>query len=218
MLTHLAARATLAGNPTSFRARCHMNIWSDKTASRNLSSERNYLARMNDFQEDVEQAIDSEISSSTVTLTVEDKPNIGRSGENIPDEIKSAVAILSAHDVPQTEIARLFGISDSSVSNFANGMDNNRKPDKQLTNDIQSEREEIERAALEKTMMTLGLIETEDIMMLGAKDKSIVAQNLSKVAANMQGKTQVNDNRVQMIIHAPKVRQDYHYQEIEVNS
>ena len=173
---------------------------------------------MNGFQEDVEQAIDSEISSNEVTLVVEDKPNIGRSGENIPDEIKSAVAILSAHDVPQTKIAELFGISDSSVSNFANGMDNNRKPDKQLTNDIQSEREEIERAALEKTMMTLGLIETEDIMMLGAKDKSIVAQNLSKVAANMQSKTITNDNRVQMIIHAPKVRTDYHYQEIEVNS
>lgn len=198
--------------------RCHMNIWSDKTASRNLSSERNYLARMNEFQGRVEDSIDLSNERESVTLVVEEKEPLGRKGGNIPDEVKSAVAILSAHDVPHNEIARMFGISDSSVSNFANGLDNNRTPDKELETRIESEREKIERSALEKTMMTLGLIETEDVMMLGAKDKSIVAQNLSKVAANMKDKTVTNDNRVQMIIHAPQVRADYHYQEIEVNS
>lgn len=167
---------------------------------------------MEEFREDVEQSAENEI-----TLVVEEKASIGRgSTPAIPEEVKSAIAILSAHDVPQTELAKLFGISDSSVSNFANGMDNNRTPNKELSNEIQDEREKIERSALEKTMMTLGLIESEDILMLGAKDKSIVAQNLSKVAANMQSKAITNDNRVQMVIHAPQVRQDYHYQEIEV--
>ena len=168
---------------------------------------------MEEFQEEVSENLEQEI-----TLVVEEKASIGRgSTPAIPEEVKSAIAILSAHDVPQTELAKLFGISDSSVSNFANGMDNNRVPQPNLNTEIQDEREKIERSALEKTMMTLGLIEQEDILMLGAKDKSIVAQNLSKVAANMQGKAQVNDNRVQMVIHAPQVRQDYHYQEIEVD-
>lgn len=196
-----------------------MNIWSDKTASRNLSSERNYLARMNEFQDSVEEKSNDILDQENeVTLVVEEKPSIGRHGNNIDDSVKQAVALLSAHDVPQTEIAKLFGISDSSVSNFANGLDNNRTPDPRLQDGIQSEREKIERSALEKTMMTLGLIEAEDVLMLGAKDKSIVAQNLSKVAANMQSKQITNDNRIQMVIHAPQVRQDHHYQEIEVNS
>jgi predicted transcriptional regulator len=196
-----------------------MNIWSDKTASRNLSSERNYLARMNEFQDSVEEQSNTILDQENeVTLVVEEKPSIGRHGNNIDDSVKQACAILSAHDVPQTEIAKLFGISDSSVSNFANGMDNNRTPVPVLQDGIQSEREKIERSALEKTMMTLGLIEAEDVLMLGAKDKSIVAQNLSKVAANMQSKQITNDNRIQMVIHAPQVRQDHHYQEIEVNS
>ena len=201
-----------------------MNIWSDKTASRNMSSERNYLARMEEFQEEVSDAVEVLLdeaiethNSNEQTLVVEEKVSIGRGANGaIDDSVKQACAILSAHDVPQTEIAKLFGISDSSVSNFANGKDNNRVPDKALQTSIQSERETIERSALEKTMMTLGLIEAEDILMLGAKDKSIVAQNLSKVAANMKDKTVTNDNRIQMVIHAPAVRQDHHYQEIEV--
>ena len=197
-----------------------MNIWSDKTASRNLSSERNYLARMNEFQDSVEEKSNDILDQENeVSLIVEEKPGIGRGNSPaIDDSVKQACAILSAHDVPQTEIAKLFGISDSSVSNFANGLDNNRTPDPRLQDGIQSEREKIERSALEKTMMTLGLIEAEDVLMLGAKDKSIVAQNLSKVAANMQSKQITNDNRIQMVIHAPQVRQDHHYQEIEVNS
>jgi len=194
-----------------------MNFLKPETAARNLSSERNYLARigLSDDQIDTELQNSEEISQ---TLIVEEKVSIGRRGGAIPEEIKEQCAVLSAHDIPQKDIAQLFGISDSSVSNFANGKDNNRHQDSNLESAIQTERETIERTALEKTMMTLGLIEAEDVMMLGAKDKSIVAQNLSKVAANMQSKATTNDNRVQMIIHAPQVRADYHYQEIEVNS
>ena len=178
---------------------------------------------MEEFQEEVADSVEElliqENEENEVTLVVEEKASIGRGPvQAIDDSVKQACAILSAHDIPQTEIARLFGISDSSVSNFANGMDNNRAPDKELQNNIQSEREKIERSALEKTMMTLGLIEAEDVLMLGAKDKSIVASNLSKVAANMKDKTITNDNRIQMVIHSPQVRKDHHYQEIEVNS
>jgi len=172
---------------------------------------------MSEFQDDTSDAVETILDQENeVTLIVDEKPSIGRHGGAIDDSVKQACAILSAHDVPQTEIARIFGISDSSVSNFANGMDNNRTPVPALQTGIQSEREKIERSALEKTMMTLGLIEAEDVLMLGAKDKSIVAQNLSKVAANMQSKVEVNDNRIQMVIHAPEVRKDHHYQEIEV--
>ena len=66
-------------------------------------------------------------------------------------------------------------------------------------------------------MMTLGLLDETDVMMLGAKDKSIVAGNLSKVAANMRDKSMnLNDNRIQMVINSPQVRENYHYPEIEV--
>jgi len=135
-----------------------MNFLKPETAARNLSSERNYLARigLSDDQIDTELQNSEEISQ---TLIVEEKVSIGRRGGAIPEEIKEQCAVLSAHDIPQKDIAQLFGISDSSVSNFANGKDNNRHQDSNLESAIQTERETIERTALEKTMMTLGLIE-----------------------------------------------------------
>lgn len=185
-----------------------------ETAARNLSSERNYLARLENSQVDT-------------SLVIEEKDNIGRgTTPNIPDYLKQTIAVLANQDdASQTEIAQAFGVSNSSVSNFKNGLDNNRLPDEELKKTIDNElksaekgRAEIENEALKKTMMALGLLDETDIMCLGAKDKSVVASNLSKVAANMRDKNinNVNDNRVQMIIHSPAMRVNHHYNEIEI--
>jgi predicted transcriptional regulator len=178
-----------------------------ETVKRNLSPERNYLAR-------------TEIVAPE--LEVIEKPSIGR-GHNvaIPDYIKATVAALANEEgVKQTDVAEAFGLADSSVSNFANGMNNSREPDeklKDISTKAKADRVSIEDEALKKTMMALNLLGEQDVMMLGAKDKSIVAGNLSKVAANMRDKNIIaNDNRIQMVINSPQVREHYHYPELEV--
>ena len=188
-----------------------------ETATKNLSAERNYLARL----------APAEVDTPAPVLVIEEKDNIGRGATpNIPDYLKQTIAVLANQDdVSQTEIAQAFGVSNSSVSNFKNGLDNNRLPDEELKKTIDNElksaeegRAKIENEALKKTMMALGLLDETDIMCLGAKDKSVVASNLSKVAANMRDKNinNVNDNRVQMIIHSPAMRVNHHYNEIEI--
>jgi len=185
-----------------------------ETAARNMSSERNYLARVD---------IGAVENTNETSLVVEEKPNIGRGKGTveIPDYVKATIAALASNEgVKQTDIAREFDVAESTVSNFANGLNNSREPDpelKAIVKKAESKRAEIEDEALRKTMMTLGLLDETDVMMLGAKDKSIVAGNLSKVAANMRDKSMnLNDNRIQMVINSPQVRENYHYPEIEV--
>lgn len=203
-----------------------MNFLTPQMAEHSLSATRNYLARVESLGtgpiptpapcEPPEVTIEPEPQEPESILIVEAKPNIGRSGPALPQYLKETIATLAQHEIKQSDIAEAFGVSDSTVSNFANGLNNSRKPDESLQKAVQTTRDEIEQEALAKTMMTLGLIEQTDIMMMGAKDKSIVASNLSKVAANLRGKDTLVDNRVQMIIHAPQVRTEHHYQEIDV--
>ena len=219
-----------------------------ETALRNMSPERNYLARLEMIASTLAETSErSELEiipetplsdgesggivldscdppgdSSTPTLAIAIKESIGRGNNpSIPEYLKATIAVLAnTEDVKQTEIAKEFNVAQSTVSNFANGLDNSRNPDPKLHNvvkKIDSSRQSIEDEALKKTMMTLGLLTESDVMCLGAKDKSIVANNISKVAANMRDKNvNVNDNRVQLVINSPQVRQSYHYPEVEV--
>jgi predicted transcriptional regulator len=177
-----------------------------ETAERNMSPERNYLAR-----------------TEIPTLVVAQKENIGRGQGTvaIPEYVKHTIAALANEPgVKQVDVAKEFNVAESTVSNYANGLDNSREPDEALTaiaNKGKADRVKIEDEALKKTMMALNLLGEQDVMMLGAKDKSIVAGNLSKVAANMRDKNvNLSDNRIQMVINAPQVRETYHYPEIEV--
>jgi len=205
-----------------------------ETVARNMGPERNYLSRVDlggnnkvtpEIVEVVnieEVSIEVEVNEAPVsTLIVEEKASLGRTGSNIPDYLKQTIAALANEGTKQTDIAKEFNVANSTVSNFANGLNNSREVDPELNainKKAEANRTTIENEALNKTMMALGLLSENDVMCLGAKDKTIVAANLSKVAANMRDKAvNVNsDNRVQMVIHSPPVRQTYHYPEVEV--
>lgn len=219
-----------------------------ETAARNMSPERNYLVRLalaplvlsEETSIDIESGESDAVVSKNVCvpsvppddhvtpnltafdLEINAKESIGRgSNKEIPEYLKATIAAIAVSgESSQTEIAKEFNVAQSTVSNFANGLDNSRLPDDNLQNIVKrvdSSRNGIENEALKKTMMTLGLLTESDVMCLGAKDKSVVASNLSKVAANMRDRNvNVNDNRVQLVINSPQVRQDYHYAEVEV--
>lgn len=161
-------------------------------------------------------------TSGTPILEIVEKESIGRGNNpNIPVYLKSAIAELShTPGVKKNEIAHAFGVSATTVTHASNGRQQNGTliPEVQETlKGMQAKRQEIETEALTRTMAALGILTDDDIECLGAKDKADVALKLSKVAENMRPKGEaMNDNRIQVIINAPQVRETAHYTEIEV--
>jgi hypothetical protein len=160
--------------------------------------------------------------SGTPILEIVEKESIGRGNNpNIPVYLKSAIAELThVPGLKKNEIAHAFNVSPATVTHASRGRQSNGDaiPEVQMAiASISSKREEIERTALAKTMSALGILTDDDIECLGAKDKADVAMKLSKVAENMRPKGEaMMDNRIQVVINAPQVRETTHYAEVEV--
>jgi hypothetical protein len=168
-----------------------------------------------------EEAVPDEAFGTPILEAVE-KESIGRGNNlNIPTYLKSAIAEL-AHTpgVKNVDIANAFGVSETTVTHTSRGLTSAHTPIPEVQSTIkgmQAKREAIEHVALAKTMAALGILTEDDIECLGAKDKADVAMKLSKVAENMRPKGEaMNDNRIQVVINAPAVRETVHYAELEV--
>jgi hypothetical protein len=169
-----------------------------------------------------EEGVPDDNISGTPILEVLEKEPIGRGNNpNIPAYLKTAMAELShVPGIKKTDIANAFGVSGATVTHASRGVQQNGTPIPEVQialKGMQAKREEIEHAALAKTMATLGILTEDDIECLGAKDKADVAMKLSKVAENMRPKGEaMNDNRIQVVINAPQIRDAVHYAEVEV--
>ena len=215
-----------------------MRILDSEGVKYHMAPENNYLMRTNGaftkgeakveiidpskIEVIAEEEGNPDSTSGTPILEVVEKDSIGRGNNpNIPTYLKSAIAEL-AHvpGLKKSEIANAFGVSPASVTHASRGVQQNGMPIPEVQvaiKGIQAKREEIETAALAKTMAALGILTEDDIECLGAKDKADVAMKLSKVAENMRPKGEaMNDNRIQVVINAPQVRETAHYAEVEV--
>lgn len=221
-----------------------MRILDKEGVQYHMSPENNYLMRTNgafargeaateiidrskievlaDDEEVVSPESNPDSTDRTPILEVVEKDSIGRGNNtNIPTYLKSAIAELShTPGVKKTDIANAFGVSNTTVTHASRGRESNGDPIPEVQSALkgmQAKRDEIEASALAKTMAALGILTEDDIECLGAKDKADVAYKLSKVAENMRPKGEaMNDNRIQVVINAPQVRESVHYQELEV--
>ena len=197
-----------------------MHFSNKETLAHHLDPKHNYLLRTaNTF---ADASIEVQESTSGTTLVVQAKESIGRGANtNIPDFLRTTIGLLAASgEVKQTDIAEAFHVSNSTVSQAKNG----RTGDGYVIPELKREtdktrnatRDDIEKLALSRTLATLGILTESDIECLGAKDKADVAMKLSKVADNMRPKDVTSDNRIQVVINAPPVREKVHYDVVEV--
>jgi len=221
-----------------------MHFLNAEALAHHLNPKHNYLLRTNGtfrnepnvveinpevIERDNEVAVPNESTletSGTPILEVAEKATIGRGNNtNIPDFLRTTIAVLANQDGEKgTEIAKAFNVANSTVSQAKHGNTGNgdisplarAEVDKVLAGKATS-RDEIEKLALARTLATLGILTESDIECLGAKDKADVAMKLSKVADNMRPKDgPTSDNRIQVVINAPPMREKVHYDVIEV--
>jgi len=222
-----------------------MHFLNAEALAHHLNPKHNYLLRTNgtfknepivieveatESIEDNDVAAPDEIStietSGTPILEVNEKDSIGRGNNtNIPDFLRTTIAVLANQDGEKgKDIAAAFNVANSTVSQAKHGRTGNGDVsseaklavDKELKSKATT-RDDIEKLALSRTLATLGILTESDIECLGAKDKADVAMKLSKVADNMRPKDgPTSDNRIQVVINAPPMREKVHYDVIEV--
>jgi hypothetical protein len=186
-------------------------------------SELDTVSELNDVAAPDDSTIET---SGTPILEVNEKESIGRgNNSNIPDFLRTTIALLANQDGEKgTEIAKAFNVANSTVSQAKRGNTGNGDVSESTKLEVDSTlktkattRDDIEKLALQRTLATLGILTESDIECLGAKDKADVAMKLSKVADNMRPRdANPQDNRIQVVINAPPVREKVHYDVIEV--
>ena len=133
---------------------------------------------------------------------------------------RSLGAALSQIDTAEN-VSKMTGASISSIRNWkrgvtdaTNGIENAvRRPE--LVNATKQKLNEIRDVAMEKLLMTLGVIKDTDVNLLGAKDASIVASNLSRVVEKTMPKEDLGTQRPQIIMYSPTQMNVESFQVIE---
>jgi hypothetical protein len=125
-----------------------------------------------------------------------------------------AIIALTSLEAGSKATAEAFEVTDSHVRTLASGGDRLHK-DEELTKLIESKKQSIGLSALEKTMMSFGLIDETKLQRLDAKELAEVAIKSATIFEKMQSKINSGGN-VNIVIQRPPQRQEKEYQIVEV--
>lgn len=81
---------------------------------------------------------------------------------------------------------------------------------------IENRLKPIQDKAIDKLMESLGLLSPEKMDKCGAKDLSTISANLSKVVSNTMPKDVNQDNRTQIVMYAPKMKDVDEFKVVEI--
>lgn len=167
------------------------------------------------------------LSPSTIKPKVEIKsiPNPGRNGgdKNVPDSLRKIIGETNQIDGrPQAlAIAKDFGISDSSVSAYANGTTSTAsydEPKKEIESHIQRSKDRISSKARSLLLKSLKNITEEKLASAKVEVLSGVAKDMSNIIKNTEPdhKNPVREGP-QFIIYAPQFVPESKFETIILN-
>lgn len=143
----------------------------------------------------------------------------------VPDVVRETIAKCAINgEGTASEIARAFDVSPSSVSAYKVGSHSTtsyNSPDSNLLDIVTSHKAKISKKARARLISALNFITDEKLENTKALDLSSIAKNMSAVIADMDPPpAQINQNQqnnVQFVFMAPRVRNETEYATIEVN-
>lgn len=131
---------------------------------------------------------------------------------NVPPFIRE-LAGAAAHTEPAKEVAKAFDISQSSVNQYKIGNTSPKHHDPDLKAKVDQRVSKVRDLALDKLMLSLGLLTTDRLEKVNARDASTIAANMAKVVEKTTPQ-QVNNQNLQIVFYAPNVRQEKDYEVI----
>lgn len=162
---------------------------------------------------------------STDLTQVEEKARPGRKQGDleVPQQLREIIAI-EAQALPAAEVARAFNVSESTVNDYKKGYTRSvggRSENESIRSAINQTLEPVREKALDRLMSAMNLISDEVLSDEPKKALQLAqtAANLSRVMDKAMPKEAPEDTAkagVQLIVFAPTLRQEEHYEVIEV--
>jgi predicted transcriptional regulator len=162
-----------------------------------------------------------EIARSVNAAQVVQMPSKGRNGAAAtPDSLRQLIAAdaIEGNGSAQ-EIARAYGVSESSVSAYKNGATsttNYNNGNGELKDFVDGKREKIKGRAQNKLLLALKHITDEKLKEAKVSDLSTIAANMSRVIDKTTPKTEsvVNNN---IVFYSPKQISKENYETVDVS-
>lgn len=174
-------------------------------------------------------------------LSIEDEPNpsvhksnvtvlptytpAGRpkGSEQVPDKMRELIGSL-ANKASLIDVSESFDISMSTASNYSRGLVQNsvdpelkaRVSANSSNSKIKSTSEAAHESALDMLVDTLSALKPKLSSVMKAKDLSKIATDMSRIVSNLTPKEITNQNNTQVILFAPKQKQESYYDSAEV--
>jgi hypothetical protein len=137
---------------------------------------------------------------------------LGRTGHGLA--FQAEVAAL-AHIKGIREVAKETGLSKRQVDNLKAARSDGEHASPALAEATEKKLEVVRDVALEKLMLSLGLINENSVKGLGVKDAALVASAMARVIDHTADKRFQNQNNV-LVIYAPPQRDEGKFQTVEV--
>jgi len=139
---------------------------------------------------------------------------------NIPPLVRSLIAgVAHSSDETQKEIAKTFGVDNSSVSKISRGLVSSRKDDS-LMEVIGGTKERLESAhdlAVDALVNSLATLNNRLDQIEKPEKLAAVAERMSKIVDNLSGSNrEENERTVKVILMAPVQRTEKYYEMVEV--
>lgn len=150
--------------------------------------------------------------------------NINKGRGNIPEkttEERMAIVSDTLAGMTTKDVSEKHNISESSVSAYKNGATSTatyNKPDGDLKKQVETVKIEISNSARNRLLAALETITPTKLDELNARHAAGIAKDMSVVIRNMEPQGVVdNSNRVQVVVMAPKLKDESDYDVITVN-
>lgn len=147
----------------------------------------------------------------------------GNGNKQVPDSLRKIIGETNELDSRQEALtlARSFGISDSSVSAYANGSTSTssyHNPNSELKNHINESTQRIQKKARARLFDALKHITEEKLSEAKLRDVASVARDMSAIVKDFSPEEQLenNNNRPQFVIYAPTFRKEESFDVIVV--
>jgi len=133
-----------------------------------------------------------------------------RHGQAFQAEVAALARLRTAR-----EVAEISGISERQVKNLKAARSDGEHANSALADATQQKLETVRDVALDKLMLSLGLINKDTTRTLSAKDAALVASAMAKVVDRTSDKRFQNQNNV-LVIYSPLQKTEAKFQTVEV--
>lgn len=179
------------------------------------------------FQQELDRLSGKKKESHPITPEIVEMDHKGRKdGDiNVPDPLRQIIGEDAVINGRQSAlgIARMFGISDSSVSAYAKGSTSTTSydsPKPSIIAHINKSRQRASKKAGHVLQKALGAITQEKLDYTDAKDLSVIAKNMSAVIKDLEPSSPVDSSdqpkQPQFVIFAPQFRDERSFDVIHV--